>query len=79
MNCMKSGAKFFYCQGVHIFEKLNPLVFPEISRAYLFKFFSEQLKRRKFDGMHFCWPLYHMFFIFPEFFRVFLNKNSNFP
>ena len=38
------------------------------------KFFREQLKEGKFNGMHFCWRSCHIFFIFPEFSRVFLQK-----
>ena len=60
-------------QGNHIFEKLNSLSFP----GY-FKLFPEQLKREKFDGVHFCWRSCHIFFVFLEF-PGFFYKSSNFP
>ena len=43
--------------------------FPEFSLRFpeYFKFFPEQLKRAKFDRMHFCWRSCQIFFIFPEF------------
>ena len=41
-------------QGDHIFEKLNSLSFPGDFQD-IFKFFSGQLKREKFDGVHLCW------------------------
>ena len=65
----------------HIFEKLNSSSFPWDFWGIL-KFFPEQLKRGKFDGMHFCWWWYYMFLISPEFSRFFSTKiqiSLNFP
>ena len=64
-------------QGGHIFEKQNSLSFPWDFQG-IFKLFSEQLKRGKFDGMHFCWRSCHIV-SFSLSFSGFFYKNSNFP
>ena len=60
-------------QGGHIFEKPNSLRFPGH-----FKFLREQLKKGKFNGMHFCWRSCHIFFIFAEF-STFFPQKFKFP
>ena len=50
--------------------------FPEFSLSFpgYFKPFPWATQERKIRGVHFCWRSCHIFFIFPEFSRYFLQK-----
>ena len=64
-------------QGGHIFEKLNSLSFPEISRA--FSTFSLRNSREKTSLEYFVIGKYVIYFTFSLSFPGFFYKSSNFP
>ena len=66
-----------HIQGDHRFQKQNSLSFSWDFQG-ISKFLPEQLKRGKFDGMHFCWQSCHIV-SFPLSFPGFFHKNSDFP
>ena len=86
MICLDYCTEIIWCmveiiwcvvQGDHIFEKLNSLSSPWDFQD-IFNFFPEQLKREKFNEVHFCRWSCHIF-LFSLSFPGFLYKSSNFP